>query len=137
MNRKVVMLKNSPSSNAPTPTQAPTSTSQRNGSSDTVASIWAFRDLLAHDPVLPACHFGDLSLSRAELDSAASDTASFCHWASQRAMCSLCCCICESDHVDLSEVDLLAYCKAGIANYKVPKRIVFVDEFPEKSVPTA
>ncbi|CAE6792266.1 3-[(3aS,4S,7aS)-7a-methyl-1, 5-dioxo-octahydro-1H-inden-4-yl]propanoyl:CoA ligase [Paraburkholderia nemoris] len=36
---------------------------------------------------------------------------------------------------DLSEADLLAYCKAGIANYKVPKRIVFVDEFPEKPGP--
>jgi len=36
---------------------------------------------------------------------------------------------------DLSEADLLAYCKTGIANYKVPKRIVFVDEFPEKSGP--
>lgn len=35
----------------------------------------------------------------------------------------------------LSEADLLAYCKAGIANYKVPKRIVFVDAFPEKAGP--
>jgi fatty-acyl-CoA synthase len=38
-------------------------------------------------------------------------------------------------NLNLSEADLLAYCKAGIANYKVPKRIVFVDEFPEKSGP--
>ncbi|MFM0740564.1 AMP-binding protein [Paraburkholderia xenovorans] len=35
----------------------------------------------------------------------------------------------------LAEADLLAYCKAGISNYKVPKRIVFVDEFPEKAGP--
>ncbi|NMM03520.1 AMP-binding protein [Paraburkholderia sp. RP-4-7] len=35
----------------------------------------------------------------------------------------------------LSEADLLAYCKAGIANYKVPKRIIFVEEFPEKPGP--
>ncbi|MHC6225579.1 AMP-binding protein [Pseudomonas sp. X10] len=36
---------------------------------------------------------------------------------------------------DLSETELLAYCKAGIANYKVPKRVVFVDRFPEKPGP--
>ncbi|MDN7182818.1 AMP-binding protein [Caballeronia sp. SEWSISQ10-4 2] len=36
---------------------------------------------------------------------------------------------------ELSEADLIAYCRAGIANYKVPKRIVFVDAFPEKPGP--
>jgi fatty-acyl-CoA synthase len=30
----------------------------------------------------------------------------------------------------LSEKELLAYCREGIANYKVPRRIVQVDEFP-------
>ena len=36
---------------------------------------------------------------------------------------------------DISEAELLAYCKAGMANYKVPRRIVFVDEFPERAGP--
>ncbi|NBB60274.1 AMP-binding protein [Pseudomonas sp. ODNR1LW] len=40
-----------------------------------------------------------------------------------------------STDTELSEEKLLAYCKAGIANYKVPKRIVFVSEFPEKPGP--
>ena len=70
------MSQNSSSSNTPTLTQAPISESQRDGSSNTVATIWAFRDLLAHDPALPVCHFCDLSFSRAELDAAASDAAS-------------------------------------------------------------
>jgi len=29
------------------------------------------------------------------------------------------------------EAALLAFCKAGMANYKVPRRIVFVDDFPQ------
>ncbi|NWB92935.1 AMP-binding protein [Pseudomonas agarici] len=41
----------------------------------------------------------------------------------------------RSIDAQLSETELLTYCKAGIANYKVPKRIVFVDEFPEKPGP--
>jgi fatty-acyl-CoA synthase len=40
-----------------------------------------------------------------------------------------------STDAQLSEAELLAYCKAGIANYKVPKRIVFVNAFPEKAGP--
>jgi acyl-CoA synthetase (AMP-forming)/AMP-acid ligase II len=30
----------------------------------------------------------------------------------------------------ISEAELLPYCREGIANYKVPRRIVQVDEFP-------
>jgi acyl-CoA synthetase (AMP-forming)/AMP-acid ligase II len=30
----------------------------------------------------------------------------------------------------ISETDLLSYCRHGIANYKVPRRIIHVDEFP-------
>jgi fatty-acyl-CoA synthase len=70
------MLQNSASSNTPTLMQAPTAPSQCDGSADTVASFQAFGNLLAHDPALPVCHFGDLSFSRAELDAAASDAAS-------------------------------------------------------------
>jgi len=34
-----------------------------------------------------------------------------------------------------AESELLAYCKAGIAGYKVPRRIVVVDDFPQMSGP--
>ena len=30
-----------------------------------------------------------------------------------------------------SEPELIAHCRSGIANYKVPRRILFVDEFPQ------
>ena len=70
------MLQNSPSSNTPPLMQAPDASSRGDGGADTVDSLWAFRDLLRHDPALPVCHFGDLSFSRAELDAAASDAAS-------------------------------------------------------------
>ena len=35
----------------------------------------------------------------------------------------------------LTEHELLAHCRAGIANYKVPRRILFVDEFPSVQGP--
>ena len=35
----------------------------------------------------------------------------------------------------VSEEDLIAFCVNGISNYKVPNRIVFVDQFPEVSGP--
>jgi fatty-acyl-CoA synthase len=31
---------------------------------------------------------------------------------------------------EISEAELLSYCRDGIANYKVPRRIVRIDEFP-------
>jgi fatty-acyl-CoA synthase len=31
---------------------------------------------------------------------------------------------------DVTEASLLEYCRAGIANYKIPRRISFVDRFP-------
>jgi acyl-CoA synthetase (AMP-forming)/AMP-acid ligase II len=34
-----------------------------------------------------------------------------------------------------SEEELISYCVKGISNYKVPSRIVFVDQFPEISGP--
>jgi fatty-acyl-CoA synthase len=34
-----------------------------------------------------------------------------------------------------SEAELLAYCKAGIAGYKVPRRIVAIDDFPQLNSP--
>jgi acyl-CoA synthetase (AMP-forming)/AMP-acid ligase II len=34
-----------------------------------------------------------------------------------------------------SEEELISYCANGISNYKVPNRIVFVDEFPVVSGP--
>jgi acyl-CoA synthetase (AMP-forming)/AMP-acid ligase II len=34
-----------------------------------------------------------------------------------------------------SEQELISYCASGISNYKVPSRIVFVDQFPEVSGP--
>ena len=34
-----------------------------------------------------------------------------------------------------SEPDILAWCKAGIANYKVPRRVLFVDAFPQVEGP--
>jgi len=40
---------------------------QYDGISHTDISIQAFGDLLAHHPELPACHFGELSVTRAEL----------------------------------------------------------------------
>lgn len=35
----------------------------------------------------------------------------------------------------ISEEELISYCTNGISNYKVPSRIVFVDQFPEISGP--
>jgi len=35
----------------------------------------------------------------------------------------------------VAESDLLAYCKSGIAGFKVPRRIVPIDEFPQSSGP--
>jgi fatty-acyl-CoA synthase len=34
-----------------------------------------------------------------------------------------------------AESELLAYCKGGIAGFKVPRRIVPIDEFPQSSGP--
>jgi fatty-acyl-CoA synthase len=34
-----------------------------------------------------------------------------------------------------SEEELISFCGSGISNYKVPSRIVFVDQFPEISGP--
>jgi fatty-acyl-CoA synthase len=34
-----------------------------------------------------------------------------------------------------SEEELISFCRSGISNYKVPSRIVFVDQFPEISGP--
>ena len=31
--------------------------------------------------------------------------------------------------------ELLDYCKVGIANYKVPRRIIFVDDYPRVDGP--
>jgi fatty-acyl-CoA synthase len=36
---------------------------------------------------------------------------------------------------NLSEADLLPFCKAGMANYKVPKRIITVVDYPSKEGP--
>jgi fatty-acyl-CoA synthase len=36
---------------------------------------------------------------------------------------------------DYSEEELIGFCGAGIANYKVPSRIVFIEQFPEISGP--
>jgi fatty-acyl-CoA synthase len=36
---------------------------------------------------------------------------------------------------DIGESDLMAYCKSGIANFKVPRRIVLVDEYPTVNGP--
>jgi len=36
---------------------------------------------------------------------------------------------------DCSEEELIGFCGAGIANYKVPSRIVFIEQFPEVSGP--
>jgi fatty-acyl-CoA synthase len=41
----------------------------------------------------------------------------------------------RASQADLGEADLLAYCKSGIANYKVPSRIVFVDDYPRSDGP--
>lgn len=35
----------------------------------------------------------------------------------------------------VTEAELLAHCRAGIAGYKVPRRIVFVGEFPQVQGP--
>ena len=34
-----------------------------------------------------------------------------------------------------AEAELFAYCKAGIAGYKVPRRIIVIDEFPKMNGP--
>jgi acyl-CoA synthetase (AMP-forming)/AMP-acid ligase II len=41
----------------------------------------------------------------------------------------------RASQADLGEADLLAYCKSGIANYKVPSRIVFVSDYPRADGP--
>ena len=38
--------------------------------------------------------------------------------------------ICPRDGAASSEQDILAYCVNGVANYKVPSRVVFVEQFP-------
>lgn len=41
----------------------------------------------------------------------------------------------RSGTLAVTEAALLAHCRAGIAGYKVPRRIVFVDEFPQVQGP--
>ena len=38
--------------------------------------------------------------------------------------------ICPRDGATSSEQDILAYCVNGVANYKVPSRVAFVEQFP-------
>ena len=35
---------------------------------------------------------------------------------------------------DASEADVVEACKASLANFKVPKRVVFVDELPRNTM---
>ena len=35
---------------------------------------------------------------------------------------------------DVTEEDVIAHCRAELAGYKVPRRVVFVDELPKSNV---